>query len=728
MDVSARLDPQQFLRRLVDQALALALLVPFLFLVWPGALSPIVGDPFPIPTGTGVAAVAATLVITLLITRRAKPALKHAWGYLGFALCGWIALQLSPPTDTFGASRGLLAIAVAVTALVGGASLGRDGGIALARGLVLLSLLTTLTALFDSEHGFSGALGNTGSTSEAALLGAAIGTWLALRQDGAWRWIGALAAAVYAFYVGAAPVLAGALSFAVVLVVLALSLRKERKLALMFALICGLLFAGGRIVPHAPLPASTRAAQNVPGDTGGLAVRKLVWGSLPPMIAAHGLLGAGHGQFQAAYPPFRDVREIELSTHERTLPQAETEVEHAHSDVLQGFVDAGWLGGLLWLAFLGSVGLAAWRALRTDEVGLRAPLGAAALGILANACLREPLLWNPASSSAAFALFGVLLAVEPPAAPGFDTWKRRGLVVLAIALVATNLARAWSIAWHGRAIAQYVATANPAFSQLALEVCEDSPVARATFARAVEAKSPPDEAEASVVAWKAVLQVRPHNIEALIQLATALARTDRGVRAIETLEHARTLDPGNKTVQLNLARMQALFGDVSQVDALLAASGADSRAAYRAYATSALRELRVERGFELLARVDSRYAKLGAELAYALGREADSPLDEEGRVALEGAAHALWARDHGANGRFDDALRSYRQAKRCLAPRDGRVPPLALSLEFAGACAAAGKIDEARAELGERELSAAQLARLPEWIGQALFENGLLAR
>jgi tetratricopeptide (TPR) repeat protein len=422
------------------------------------------------------------------------------------------------------------------------------------------------------------------------------------------------------------------------------------------------------------------------------------------------------------------VREIELSTHERTLPQAETEVEHAHSDLLQGFVDSGWLGGLFWLAFLACVGVAAWRCARSSEDDVRAPLGIAALAILANALLREPLLWNPAASSAAFALFGVLLAVDHDPIPGLDTWKRRVLVLLAIALVASNLARAWSMAWHGRAIAQFVATSNPAFSQLALEVCEDSPVARAVVARAADANSQGKDAEPSVAAWEEVLLVRPHNVEALIQLSIALARTDRGARAIETLEHARTLDPGHKTVQLNLARMHALFGDLAQVDARLAASGADAKAAFRSYANSALRELRIERGFELLARVDPRYAKLGAELAYALGREVDSPLDEEGRVALEGAAHVLWARDHGASGRFDDALRSYRQAKRCLAPRDGSLAPLALSLEFAGACAAAGKLDEARAELGERELSAAQLARLPEWIGQALFENGLLAR
>ena len=728
MATKPAVDPQLFQRSLLESVHAFVLLVPALFLAWPGALSPIVGDPFPIPTGTGVAGIAGTLAIALLITRRAKPGLRGVWAYLAFLALGFLSLRLTPPSDTFGSSRALMLAAVGVTALAGGASLGRTGLVALARGLVLLSMLTIVPALFDGDHQFAGRLGNSGSTSEVALLGAAVGVWLALRDESFWRWIGALAAGLYAFYVGVAPVLAGAASFALVLTLLLLALPDARRLVLLLGATCALLFAGGRFVPHPQLPASARPAENAPGDTGGIAVRKLLWSSLPAMVQAHGFLGAGPGQFQAAYPPFRDPREIELSTHERTLPEAETEVEHAHSDLLQACVDAGWLGGALWLAFLGFVARASWQRLRDGHDGLRAPLAAAALAVLANALWREPLLWNPASASAAFALFGALLAIDEPPANTRSRWLRSAFVLLSIGLVASQLARAWSMAWHGRAVAQFVSSGNPAFAQLALEVCEDSPVARAIAARRADEKAAGKPSEESVAAWQAVLELRPHNVEALIQLATAQARTGREARALETLAHVRELDPEHPIARRNLVRMHALFGDLAQARSLAAELGSDSAETWRSLGVIALQELRVARGLELLALVDARFASLGADGAHALARSGDSGLDEAGQLALEGTAHLLWAREHGEARRFDDALRIYRQAKRCLAPRDGSELQPALALELAGSLAALGRVDEARKELGERELSASDLARVPEWAGQALFENGLLGR
>ena len=728
MATKPAVDPQHFQRALLETLHALVLLIPALFLVWPGALSPIVGDPFPIPTGTGVAGVAGTLAIALLITRRAKPGARGIWAYLAFLALGYISLRLNPPSDTFGASRALMLAAVCVTALAGGASLGRAGLSALARGLVLLSMLTVLPALFDGDNQFSGRLGNSGSTSEVALLGAVVGLWLALRDESIWRWVGALATGLYAFYVGVAPVLAGAASFALVLALLVVALTDARRLTLLLGATCALLFAGGRFVPHPRLPASARPAENAPGDTGGIAVRTFLWSSLPAMVQAHGLLGAGPGQFQAAYPPFRDPREIELSTHERTLPEAETEVEHAHSDLLQACVDAGWLGGALWLAFLGFVARASWQRLRDRDDVLRAPLAAAALAVLVNALWREPLLWNPASASAAFALFGALLAIDEPPATTRARWLRSALVLLSIGLVASQLARAWSIAWHGRALAQFSSSGNPAFAQLALEVCEDSPVARALAARRADETSAGKPSEESVAAWQAVLDVRPHNVEALIQLATAQARTGREARALETLAHVRELDPGHRIARRNLVRMHALFGDLAQARTLAAELGSDTAETWRSLGVSALQELRVARGFELLALADARFAGLGADRAHALARSGDSGLDEPGQLALEGTAHLLWAREHGEAGRFEDALRSYRQAKRCLAPRDGSELQTGLALEVAGSLAALGRVDEARKELGSRALSASELARVPEWAGQALFENGLLGR
>ncbi len=725
---TASLDPRSFLRNLLEQAHALVLLLPALLVLWPGERSPLEGDPFPIPSATGIAAVCATISVAFLITRRVRPASRWVYAYLGFLAVGALANWRIPPSDTFSASRALMLAGASLAAFVGGASLGEHGWRALARALVLLVPYAVLPALFDGEHNFAGPLGNTGSTSEVAVLGAAAGAWLALSGEGLWKWLGAAATSLYAFYVGVAPVLAGAACLVVLLGVLIVTSKDARKLGVVFAGLCALLFLAGRFVPHKPTPASPRPAELAPGDIGGVAVRKFVWGSLPALIVDYGPLGTGLGQFQAAYPPYRDPQEIEQSSHNRTLPAAETEVEHAHSDLLQGFVDAGWIGGTLWIVFLGAAGLAALRFLRDPFESTRAPLGAVAIAVLANAALREPLLWNPASAVAAFGVFGVLLAT-PASQPadGPRGWLRSALVGLAIVFVAPQVAGGWTMALHGRALAKAVSSNNTDFAAFALESCEDSPVALAMRAREREAKAGSAPSEAVAEAWQAVLAVRPHNLEALVQLGIANARLERVDEARAAWNHALSLDPGHPALRFNLARVEALLGNVDASVVQLEASRQDVAAALRGFGFAALREARFERGLELLGRAEAKFAGIGPEKAFELARDATTGSEDE-RLALEGTAHVLWARQHGASGAPADAVRSYRQAKRCLSPRDGRALPGTLTLELAAALAASGKLDDARKELGERGLDARELSRLPEWAGQALFDNGLLAR
>lgn len=725
---TASLDPRTFLRNLLEQAHALVPLLPALLMLWPGERSPLEGDPFPIPSATGIAAVCATIGVAFLITRRVRPTSRWIVAYLGFLVVGALANWRVAPSDTFSASRALMLAGASLAAFAGGASLGEHGWRALARALVLLVPYAVLPALFDGAHNFSGPLGNTGSTSEVALLGAAAGAWLALSGDGLWKWLGAAATGLYAFYVGVAPVLAGAACLAVLLVVLVATMKDTRKLGIVLAGLCALLFFAGRFVPHRPQPASPRPAELAPGDVGGVAVRKFVWGSLPALIVDYGPLGAGLGQFQAAYPPYRDPQEIEQSSHGRTLPAAETEVEHAHSDLAQGFVEAGWLGGALWLVFLGAAGFAALRLLRDPFETSRAPLGAVAIAVLANAALREPLLWNPVSAVAAFGVFGVLLASPATPVPeGPRGWLRSALVGIAIVFVAPQIAGGWTMALHGRALAKAVSSNNADFAAFALESCEDSPVALAMRAREREAKAGSTPSEEVAEAWRAVLAVRPHNLEALVQLGIACARLERVDEARASWNHALSLDPGHPALRFNLARVEALLGDVDASVVQLEAAKQDVAAALRGFGFAALREARFERGLELLGRADEKYAGIGPEMAFELARDPATG-NEDDRLALEGAAHVLWARQHGANGAPEDAVRSYRQAKRCLTPRDGRALPGTLSLELAAALAASGKVEDARKELGQRGLEARELSRLPEWAGQALFENGLLAR
>ena len=96
-------------------------------------------------------------------------------------------------------------------------------------------------------------------------------------------------------------------------------------------------------------PVATVAA--TPTATGGIKVRALIWASLPEVIRDAPWLGHGPGQFARVYPIYRDPSELELSSHGHSEPTP-IEVEHAHNDWLQPFVEWGLIAGLAWMALL----------------------------------------------------------------------------------------------------------------------------------------------------------------------------------------------------------------------------------------------------------------------------------------------------------------------------------------------------------------------------------------
>jgi hypothetical protein len=91
-----------------------------------------------------------------------------------------------------------------------------------------------------------------------------------------------------------------------------------------------------------------------------------------------------------------------------------------------------------------------------------------------------------------------------------------------------------------------------------------------------------------------------------------------------------------------------------------------------------------------------------------------------------------WAREHAQNGRFEDAVRSYRQAKRCLSlETNPNLPPRwspGLRLELAAALELDHKHDEASRELDGVVHGSREWLALPAWAGQALLHGGLLAK
>lgn len=700
------------------------LLFPSAAMLWFGPRAPLAGDPYPELTGAAIAAHLMVPALAWALLRRAAPRVAWIAPLLAFVALGLASRWLHPPTDALEADRALLLTAAGVAALLTGASLRALGRAAFVRSSTIVALLALLPALFDERLRFAGILGNSGSTSEIAVIGAVAGAWLFAREESAWRWLGGATALAHALYCGLAPALSGVIVLGVGLLV-TFAFTPQRRLALggLIVIAC-VAFGGARIATQSAAPSASSA---VVGNTGGLEVRQLIWRRSLSLIGDHAALGVGPGQFAAAFPPYRDPREIQLSSHGRTLRGVETEVEHAHNDVLQGFADTGIVGGLAWLVFLGAVAWKSWRALRERDETAGA-LAVMSLALLCNACAREPLLSNPASSIAAFAVFGALLG-RPLTTPRVLDWRMLAIGAPIVALLAL-MPRVLSIEAHGSMLTRYLETRRDELLAYALAARPDAVDARELDAWRIASIDEPAAHKRLIDAWRKVLDLRPHRFGALMQLGGAYAKAGRFDEARATWKHAHALDPQHSGLAFNLALMEANAGAIDEAESWLERAQQPKAAVFAAWGVAALRELDLERGWQLLGRSDPRFAELTAERAHDIARNAREGLSDDLAKALEGSAHVTWARGHAAGQRYGDAVRSYRQAKRCLvldAAPDA--PPrwsASMQLEFAAALALDGKLDDARRELAGVEHGSREWLELPPWAGEALLHARLL--
>jgi tetratricopeptide (TPR) repeat protein len=411
-------------------------------------------------------------------------------------------------------------------------------------------------------------------------------------------------------------------------------------------------------------------------------VRARVWASSLELLAAHPLLGVGPGQFAARFPPYRDPREIELSTHGRALP-VETEVEHPHEDWIAPSLDLGGIAGLVWIVFLLVVAANSLRALRPIAVESdpsRATLGAAATAALAYAVVHAPFTYEPAAASIAFVAFGAVLPRGRP----FRPWPV--LITFVAAPAALGLVT------HGRSLAllarpgeQDVVVVAAAIER-ALNACPDSPLARTLRARLCEERG--DDPKLVAEAWTHVLKVRPHRVEAIMQLAFAHLRTGEPERAREEYRRALALDRTHPGIVKNLRLLD-------------------------------LQEGRFESGREWLDEADP-----SPETCFARAKAERDGGDALLADLLEARAHLDWARQHADAGRFEDAVRSYRQSLRVtrdhVAGGARRV-----RLEFAAALAESGRESDARTEIADLGTRAGDREALPRWAAERLARLGV---
>lgn len=707
----------------------IALVVP----VWPGP-NPIAGD-FATTELTAVGVIGLLIVPLALWLAWKRPLPVRGFLLLFVALL--LPSQFGAVSDTLELDRAMLTFLVAVLAATGAAAFDERGRELFARGLVVSASLLLVPALLEGAPGWGGVLGNSGELSAAALPGALVGAALCFRSRGLWRWLGALATALFLIHALFAPVLASLLVVAAVGFAAALlgknAGRTWRGSAAILGLVAlaglGQVWFAGRAAQSSNQASATpteAADDAAPTRFGGFEVRRRVWRASLELLRAQPWTGVGLGQFAVAFPEVRDAEERALSNWHGEIEQT-TEVENPHSDWLLPWLEGGLLAGLFWWSFLLLLVARACALLREREP-VPLALGAGSLGLVLAATVNAPLLYNPLASFAAFCLFGMLLGPERRRTPKRGRWSLSNLLTAGFALLFfLSLPQAWRLWRHGAALAELASTTSSSAQALAveraLEARPDSVVARTLEARVLAGRG---ELEAALESWERVLVSRPLRFEARMQRGVLLARLDRLPEAQSAFDQALELDPEHAPLIRNRVRCfaeQDRLAEALQELARLEELGHYDPLWLRDLGCELILRGRVDEALPLLARADARFVDLSGERAWAL--EAEYRRSERTAAdAFQALAYFSWAREQARDEDWEDARRSYFQALRIMRDYGDPGGPPRVRMERAAAMWKAGQRDEAREALDGLEARASDWVRLPEWAGEALFMMG----
>jgi O-antigen ligase len=720
--------------------LALALLLPAAVLLWPATLA---GSPTPASQAAGLSLV-CLLPAALLLLLRGLPKLPIAAWALVF-VAGLAGLLGANADDNFEARRASFVLLSAAILLLGGLRLEKAGRNFLRAGVVLASLAATLQCAWTVSPG--GPLGNSGDLSEAALPGALVGlAWFAEGRPRG-RMLGLAAAICFVLHASWAPVWTGALAFGIV-AMLPLGLGMLRptlgRYGRVGVLLCMLLVLAAAFGPRAgqaqasqaqPVASATTAAAN---SLTGLEVRRLIWAQAPAMLSANLLLGIGPGQFEREFPPYRDLAEIELSSHNRTEPTP-VDVEHLHNDWLQGPVDLGLVGGLAWLAFLLLVGARALRTLMGPGAQRRGA-ALASLGVLLAAAGNSILLEPIASSALALPLMGVLLASDRPQRLGSPK-SRYPLAAILLLAAALHTPAALNMLRHGQALAvlagarQVETTDGLRIDGLdvllatneALSFAPDSVDALASRARL------PNRSRAERLGdLERLLELRPHRRAARIDLGVLQAQGGRYEQALEAFDAVLILDSRQPAALANRVSVAARAGLDAELEPALAAldlaliPGA-LRSRYGvgpedllSLGLEVLRRGQFATAERLLLRADQNLKVTDPNVCWARAQAARIKGQADLENALLAGFHLDAARSHRAEDNTRNALRSFRQAGRFSS----HTPEV--QLEWAEAHVADGNLDEARRLIEELDPQSIAIARPAPGILERLRNADLL--
>lgn len=740
-------------------------LAPLFYLALPAPWGPLTDAPDPLSIGVGIAGLGAippVLLVCLRLWRGSAGAplsFPFPFGFpLLLATFALAAYRLPDAVDEFNAWRAVVGLGAAVGYYVAGATLGMSGCRVLLRGLPIVALMA-LAGTIGSEGGV-GVIGNTGDLSELALPGAVLGAGAFLTAESGLGFIGFATLFLYAAWVGLVPVYAGAAALGVAFVCAlgasvvahgggehgrSAAARRARLLAVA-TLVAGVAMLIADPVRSA-LGTDTGASRGVPGEsvetrttTGGIEFRRLAWATIPDVLEDHGVTGVGPGQFQAAYPPYRSAREIELSSFERAQPTP-IEVEHAHNDPLTALVEYGWLGGGTFVLFLLVIG---WRSLRSiaSERRVRRDFGLASLALLAVALVNSPLLYGVAAPIVAFAAFGI---VSSTGLVPVDT-RRFGDAVppllAAIGLLVLS-PRALGYFEYGREMARVREAFVEVDGRERLDAARLMPILEAALEHepmapeALEKRAeilradPSHGAGETRAAHERWLATRPHSLAAHLALGRIEAEAGRFDRARTHFDAAHAVDGTSPLVLRNRVRVafdgRDLEGFRGALDDL-AECGRLEPELVDAYLRESFLTARLEFAGVALERLPSGSPLATLDVAdanalHAAAKAARTKGDTSHAEALSAGYYTLIAADDLTHDSLAQARISARLAFQ--KARNEGADTAATRLRLAAATAAAGEVEDARSILEEGLIHPIEWRALPDRFRNALASAGL---
>jgi len=428
-----------------------------------------------------------------------------------------------------------------------------------------------------------------------------------------------------------------------------------------------------------------------------LEVRLRIWGSCINVIRSFAPWGTLGGNFSVGFAPFRDPREIQISTLQRT-DNAESIVNVAHNDPIQLVTELGVVG----LIVLGLLCIGLWRWRKQQFFSATPNTVAAASGLAAlfvASCFHSPFYEHAAAAALGFVCLGIIGAAD--AAQPERLWgaagKSTGIALIVCIPYATVLAGSAFYCDILMTAERMRPLGGAERLQLAASLDRDNERIPLALARRFLGEG---NKSGAIQAYGEALRRHPYLLEALLQTGVLLAQAGDLSGASIAFANCMRLDPENPTLAFNRAVLARDAKDDATAAAILQDSekfGVD-QLQLRDWGFLFYENKQYTRAIPYLDRWVAKnpadadaYSKLG-EAFLKIGNRASAELDLS-------KAHRLYTIEHLSLGKLDAAERSNKQYKRLTNEFDAGPDffEAAISLAKGNADAAAETLTKAHA-------------------------------